>query len=136
MNALTQLYSVDEIRTDRGTIKCDDQIASQLIVRSSDDAQFICYNPGNVLEGLYSLSDLLKCTKCFLTGIRYTIIGTAGDSAVRTQRYKHDFTTKVTLDNSFNIIPSKGALFLPYQLDVLLDTKNKFPKVTAIQFIA
>jgi hypothetical protein len=25
---------------------------------------------------------------------------------------------------------------LPYQLDVLLDTKNKFPKVTAIQFIA
>ena len=136
MNALTQLYSVDEIQTDRGTIKCDDQIASQLIVRSSDDAQFICYNPGNVLDGLYSLSDLLKCTKCMLKGIRYTIIGTAGDSAVRTQRYKHDFTTKVVIDNSFNIIPSKGALFLPYQLDVLLDTKNKFPKVTAIQFIA
>ena len=136
MNALTQLYSVDEIQTDRGTIKCDDQIASQLIVRSSDDAQFICYNPGNVLDGLYSLSDLLKCTKCKLKGIRYTIIGTAGDSAVRTQRYKHDFTTKVAIDNSFNIIPSKGALFLPYQLDVLLDTKNKFPKVTAIQFIA
>jgi hypothetical protein len=136
MNALTQLYSVDEIQTDRGTIKCDDQIASQLIVRSSDDAQFICYNPGNVLDGLYSLSDLLKCTKCMLKGIRYTIIGTAGDSAVRTQRYKHDFTTKVAIDNSFNIIPSKGALFLPYQLDVLLDTKNKFPKVTAIQFIA
>jgi hypothetical protein len=136
MNALTQLYSVDEIQTDRGTIKCDDQIASQLIVRSSDDAQFICYNPGNVLDGLYSLSDLLKCTKCLLKGIRYTIIGTAGDSAVRTQRYKHDFTTKVAIDNSFNIIPSKGALFLPYQLDVLLDTKNKFPKVTAIQFIA
>jgi hypothetical protein len=136
MNALTQLYSVDEIQTDRGTIKCDDQIASQLIVRSSDDAQFICYNPGNVLDGLYSLSDLLKCTKCLLKGIRYTIIGTAGDSAVRTQRYKHDFTTKVVLDNSFNIIPSKGVLFLPYQLDVLLDTKNKFPKVTAIQFIA
>jgi hypothetical protein len=136
MNALTQLYSVDEIQTDRGTIKCDDQIASQLIVRSSDDAQFICYNPGNVLDGLYSLSDLLKCTKCMLKGIRYTIIGTAGDSAVRTQRYKHDFTTRVALDNSFNIIPSKGALFLPYQLDVLLDTKDKFPKVTAIQFIA
>jgi hypothetical protein len=136
MNALTQLYSVDEIQTDRGTIKCDDQIASQLIVRSSDDAQFICYNPGNVLDGLYSLSDLLKCTKCMLKGIRYTIIGTAGDSAVRTQRYKHDFTTRVAIDNSFNIIPSKGALFLPYQLDVLLDTKNKFPKVTAIQFIA
>ena len=136
MNALTQLYSVDEIQTDRGTIKCNDKIASQLIVRSSDDAQFICYNPANVLEGLYSLSDLLKCTKCFLTGIRYTIIGTAGDSAVRTQRYKHDFTTKVMLDNSFNMTPTKGALFLPYQLDVLLDTKNKFPKVTAIQFIA
>lgn len=136
MNALTQLYSVDEIQTDRGTIKCDDRIASQLIVRSSDDAQFICYNPSNVLDGLYSLSDLLKCKSCRLTGIRYTIIGTSDDSAVRTQRYKHDFTTKVMLDNSFNITPTKGALFLPYQLDVLLDTKNKFPKVTAIQFIA
>jgi hypothetical protein len=136
MNALTQLYSVDEIRTDKGAIKCDDRIACQLIVRSSDDAQLICYNPGNVLDGLYSLSDLLKCTRCFLTGIRYTIIGTAGDSAVRTQRYKHDFTTKVLMDNEFNIQPFKGALFLPYQLDVLLDTKNKFPKVTAIQFIA
>jgi len=136
MNALTQLYSVDEIQTDRGTIKCDDRIASQLIVRSSDDAQFICYNPSNVLDGLYSLSDLLKCKSCRLTGIRYTIIGTADDSAVRTQRYKHDFTTKVMLDDSLNITPMSGALFLPYQLDVLLDTKNKFPKVTAIQFIA
>lgn len=136
MNALTQLYSVDEIQTDRGTIKCDDRIASQLIVRSSDDAQFICYNPSNVLDGLYSLSDLLKCKSCRLTGIRYTIIGTSDDSAVRTQRYKHDFTTKVMLDDSLNITPTKGALFLPYQLDVLLDTKNKFPKVTAIQFIA
>lgn len=136
MNALTQLYSVDEIKTDKGTIKCDESVACQLIVRSSDDAQFICYNPSNVLDGLYSLSDLLKCTRCFLTGIRYTIIGTADDSAVRTQRYKHDFTTKVLMDNEFNIQPYKGALFLPYQLDVLLDTKNKFPKVTAIQFIA
>lgn len=136
MNALTQLYSVDEIQTDRGTIKCDDKIASQLIVRSSDDAQFICYNPSNVLDGLYSLSDLLKCKSCRLTSIRYTIIGTSDDSAVRTQRYKHDFTTKVMLDNDLNITPTKGALFLPYQLDVLLDTKNKFPKVTAIQFIA
>lgn len=136
MNALTQLYSVDEIITSRGTIKCDDRIACQLIVRSSDDAQFIAYNPGNVLDGLYSLSDLLKCNACLLKGIRYTIIGTSGDSAVRTQRYKHDFTTHVTLDNGLNITPSKGALFLPYQLDVLLDTKNKFPKVTAIQFIA
>ena len=136
MNALTQLYSVDEIQTDRGTIMCDDRIASQLIVRSSDDAQFICYNPSNVLDGLYSLSDLLKCKSCRLTGIRYTIIGTSDDSAVRTQRYKHDFTTKVMLDNNLNITPTKGALFLPYQLDVLLDTKNKFPKVTAIQFIA
>ena len=136
MNALTQLYSVDEIRTDKGTIRCHETVACQLIVRSSDDAQLICYDPSNVLNGLYSLSDLLKCKRCLLKGIRYTIIGTAGDSAVRTQRYKHDFTTKVLMDNQFNIQPYKGALFLPYQLDVLLDTKNKFPKVTAIQFIA
>jgi len=61
MNALTQLYSVDEIRTDKGTIRCHETVACQLIVRSSDDAQLICYNPSNVLDGLYSLSDLLKC---------------------------------------------------------------------------
>jgi hypothetical protein len=136
MNALTQLYSVDEIRTDKGTIRCHETVACQLIVRSSDDAQLICYNPSNVLDGLYSLSDLLKCKSCLLKGIRYTIIGTADDRAVLTQRYKHDFTTPVELDNSLNMTPKKGALFLPYQLDVLLDTKNKFPKVTAIQFIA
>ena len=136
MNALTQLYSVDEIGTDKGTIKCDDTIAATLIVRSSHDAQIVCYNPGNVLDGLYSLSDLLKCKSCQMKSIRYTIIGCCGDSAVRTQRYKHDFTTKVLIDNDLNLKPTKGALFIPYQLDVLLDTKDKFPRVTAIQFIA
>ena len=136
MNAITQLYSVDEFKTDHGTVKCDDKVACQLIVRSSNDAQLICYNPGNVLDGLFSLSDLVRVTKSKLLSIRYTIIGTADSSAVMTQRYKHDFTTPVLIDNNLNITPTKGALFLPYQLDVLLDTKDRFPKVTAIQFIA
>ena len=136
MNALTQLYSVDLIKTDHGTLNFEDRHAAQLIVRSSDDAQILVINPANVLDGLIPLSQLLKgATKTRLRSIQYTIIGTADGTRVHTQRYKHDFTTDVALDDSLNLIPSRGALFIPYQLDVLLDTR-KFPKVTAIQFIA
>lgn len=136
MNALTQLYNVDVIRTDHGNINFDDAYSAILLVRSSSDAQIVVTNPANVLDGLIPLSELLGgATKTSLRSIQYTIIGTADGSKVHTQRYKHDFTTNVKLDNSLNMIPTKGALFIPYQLDVLLDTR-KFPKVTAIQFIA
>lgn len=136
MNALTQLYNVDVIRTDHGNINFDDAYSAILLVRSSSDAQIVVTNPANVLDGLIPLSELLGgATKTSLRSIQYTIIGTADGSKVHTQRYKHDFTTNVKLDNSLNLIPTKGALFIPYQLDVLLDTR-KFPKVTAIQFIA
>ena len=128
MNCLTQLYNVDSLVTDKGTINLDDQIAGQLFVRASDDAQILVYRPDNVL--------VLKCAQCVLQRIHYTILGTADGKQIYTQKYKHDFTTKVLLDGDFNIAPTKGALFIPYQLDVLLDTNKKFPKVTAIQFIA
>lgn len=136
MNALTQLYSVDLIKTSHGNINFDDAYSAILLVRSSFDAQIVVTNPANVLEGLSSLEELIPGTlRTSLLSIQYTIIGTADGSRVHTQRYKHDFTTNVKLDNSLNLIPTKGALFIPYQLDVLLDTR-KFPKVTAIQFIA
>jgi hypothetical protein len=136
MNCLTQLYNVDAITTDKGNLKFDDKLACQLVVRSSDDGQLLVFRPDNVLDGLCTLRDCLKVGQCVLQSIQYTILGTPDGSQIRTQRYKHDFTTKVLLDGDFNIVPTKGALFIPYQLDVLLDTKNKFPKVTAIQFIA
>lgn len=135
MNCLTQLYSVDVIKTDHGNLNFDDAHAAQLIVRNSNDAQILVTNPANVLDGLLPLSELLRTTKTRLRSIQYTIIGTPDGSKVHTQRYKHDFTTDVTLDNELNLRTSRGALFIPYQLDVLLDT-NRFPKVTAIQFIA
>lgn len=136
MNALTQLYSVDLIKTDHGNINFEDDYAAQLFVRSSIDAQIVVINPANVLDGILPLSHLLKgTTKTRLRSIQYTIIGTADGSKVHTQRYKHDFTTDVLLDNELNLRATRGALFIPYQLDVLLDTR-KFPKVTAIQFIA
>ena len=136
MNALTQLYSVDLIKTDHGNINFEDAYAAQLFVRSSIDAQIVVINPANVLDGILTLSHLLKgATKTRLRSIQYTIIGTADGSRVHTQRYKHDFTTDVLLDNELNLRATRGALFIPYQLDVLLDTR-KFPKVTAIQFIA
>jgi hypothetical protein len=127
---------VDSLVTDKGTLTLDDQLAGQLFIRSSDDAQILVYRPDNVLDGLLSLRECLKASQCVLQRIHYTILGTADGKQVHTQKYKHDFTTKVLLDNEFNIVPTKGALFIPYQLDVLLDTTKKFPKVTAIQFIA
>ena len=136
MHCLPQLYNVDSLVTDKGTINLDDRIAGQLSVRASDDAQILVYRPDNVLDGLLSLRDVLKCAQCVLQRIHYTILGTADGKQIYTQKYKHDFTTKVLLDGDFNIVPTKGALFIPYQLDVLLDTNKKFPKVTAIQFIA
>jgi len=136
MNCLTQLYNVDSLVTDKGTITLDDQIAGQMFIRSSDDAQILVYRPDNVLDGLLSLRDVLKVPNCVLQRIHYTILGTADGQRIHTQKYKHDFTTKVMLDSEFNIVPTKGALFIPYQLDVLLETNKKFPKVTAIQFIA
>ena len=136
MNCLTQLYNVDTLVTDKGTVHFDDKFAAQLFVRASDDAQIVAYRPDNVLDGILTLREVLGHPQCILKTIHYTILGTPDGSQIRTQKYKHDFTTKVLIDNDFNIIPTKGALFIPYQLDVLLDTKNKFPKVTAIQFIA
>ena len=136
MNALTQLYSVDLIRTSAGTVNFEDRWAAQLFPRSAHDAQIVVTNPADALEGLASLDELLPGTRrTKLLSIQYTIIGTADGSKVHTQRYKHEFTTPVSLDLNLNILAERGALFIPYQLDVLLDT-HRFPKVTAIQFIA
>lgn len=135
MNCLTQLYNVDVLRTDHGNLNFDERHAAQLIIRSSNDAQILVTNPANVLDGLLPLSELLKTSRTKLRSIQYTIIGTPDGSKVHTQRYKHDFTGDVLVDDALNLRAVRGALFIPYQLDVLLDT-NRFPKVTAIQFIA
>ena len=57
MNCLTQLYNVDSLVTDKGTINLDDRIAGQLFIRASDDAQILVYRPDNVLDGLLTLRE-------------------------------------------------------------------------------
>jgi len=71
--------------------------------------------------------------------IEYTLVGSPSEGKVGVQRYKHTFKTRVTVSegeaDDVVITAKNGALFIPYQLDVLLDTQE-FGKVQGVQFIA
>ena len=136
MNFLTQLYGVDKLVTDNGTILFDEKLAAQMFIGSNFEATIVVYNPADVLCGTFNLQQILKVTKTALREIVYTLVGSYDGEKILVQRYKHKFTSEVTLTNVFNLVPSKGSLFIPYQLDVLLSTNDKFPRVTAVQFIA
>ena len=134
MNSLTHLYSVEElVLSDGSKIRFDDVLAAQLIVHSSQVGQLIVTTPSNVLDGPVNLIDVIDKRSAKLKEIRYAIIGTADMKHVRTQRYHHEFKAPTQIE--WFITTSAKSLFVPYQLDVLLDTKE-FPKVTAIQFIS
>lgn len=136
MNSLTHLYSVEElVLSDGSKIRFDDVLAAQLIVHSSQVGQLIVTTPSNVLDGPVNLIDVIDKRSAKLKEIRYAIIGTADMKHVRTQRYHHEFKAPTQIDEEWFITTSAKSLFVPYQLDVLLDTKE-FPKVTAIQFIS
>jgi hypothetical protein len=136
MNSLTHLYSVEElVLSDGSKIRFDDVLAAQLIVHSSQVGQLIVTTPANVLDGPVNLIDVINKRSAKLKEIRYAIIGTADMKHVRTQRYHHEFKAATQIDEEWFITTSAKSLFVPYQLDVLLDTKE-FPKVTAIQFIS
>jgi len=136
MNFLTQLYGVDKLVTDAGTIEFNEKIAGQMYPTSAFGATIVAYNPANVLDGPLFLKEVLGVPKTALREIVYTLVGSYDGEKILVQRYKHKFTSEVTLTNVFNLVPSKGSLFIPYQLDVLLSTNDKFPRVTAVQFIA
>ena len=133
MKALTQFYSVDKVvmrQSGRGkTVRFDD-LACQMLVHGPVQASFVVTNPARALDGVmqWEWPGLLR-------SIEYTIIGSPDGERVGVQRYKHQFTTEVTVDKLGVVTARQGALFIPYQIDVLLDTKE-FGRVQSIQFIA
>jgi hypothetical protein len=135
MKALTQFYSVDVLTVDGRKIRFDGQepIACQMIPLDSQRCQFIATNSERALDGILDFASVYQ--PGFLKYIEYTIIGSPDGVAVGVQRYSHKFTTPVRLSASGIATAENGALFLPYQMDVLLDTR-KFGKVQGIQFIA
>jgi hypothetical protein len=137
MKALTQFYSVDvlvvggkRIRFDEPT---DPNLACQMIPLSPTQCQFIVTNADRALDGILDLGTVIPTGN--LSHIEYTIIGCPDGKAIGHQRYEHKFTTPVRVSASGVVTAEKGALFLPYQMDVLLDSK-KFGTVQGIQFIA
>lgn len=137
MKALTQFYSVDvlviggrRIRFDEDT---DPNLACQMIPLSPTQCQLIVTNADRALDGILDISQAIPVGN--LSHIEYTIIGCPDGKSIGHQRYEHKFTTPVRVSASGFVTAEKGALFLPYQMDVLLDSK-KFGKVQGIQFIA
>lgn len=137
MKALTQFYSVDVLVIGGKRIRFDEEtdpnLACQMIPLSPTQCQLLITNADRALDGLLDSSSVLPVGN--LTHIEYTIIGCPDGKAVGHQRYEHKFTTPVRVSASGVVTAEKGALFLPYQMDVLLDSK-KFGKVQGIQFIA
>jgi len=136
MKALTQFYSVDKLVIGgsgrRGaTVDFDDGLACQMQVMSPRLCQFVVTNPSRALDG-----PLKWQWPGELKSIEYTIIGSPDGQRVGFQRYKHEFTTRVRVDSDGICEAMTGALFIPYQLDVLLDSKGAFGRVQSIQFIA
>lgn len=137
MKALTQFYSVDVLTIGQKRIRFDEptdpNLACQMIPLSPSQCQLLITNADRALDGLIDLATVLPTG--YLNYIEYTIIGTPNGQQVGHQRYSHKFTTKVKVSASGVVTAERGALFLPYQMDVLLDSKQ-FDKVQGIQFIA
>lgn len=136
MNSLTHMYSVEElVLSDGSKILFDDGLAAQMIVINHKCGQLIVTTPSNVLDGPVSLSEVVGKKWVQLREIRYAIIGTADMKRVHYKKYHHVFKAETVMHKDWRITTEAKALFVPYQLDVLLDTKE-FPKVTAVQFIS
>ena len=137
MNALRQFYNVDRIVTDKWDAKFTGTTACQMIVLGADSAQMLLTDSTNAINGPLQWADITpgswKSAK--VERIEYTIVGSPDGARVGTQRYYHDFTSPPHIDLQGVVKATKGALFIPYQMDVLLDT-TKFGKVSGIQFIA
>lgn len=136
MNALTQMYSVNSLVLSGRRVSFDEELACQFFVLDKNRCQFVVTTPAMVLDGPKTLRQVVGKGHARLDRIEYTIIGTADGQRIHTQPYFHDFSADVDVDDSFVAECRVKALFIPYQLDVVLDTKNRFPKVTAVQFIA
>lgn len=138
MKALRQFYNVDRLVTDKFDVRFTGDAACQMLVQGADSCQLVLTDSTNAIAGPLRWHDVTSPNwqSAAVHRIEYTIIGSPDGERVGAQRYFHDFTTYVTLlSKTGEIRANKGALFIPYQMDVLLDT-TKFGKVTGIQFIA
>jgi hypothetical protein len=137
MKALTQFYSVDVLVIGQKRIRFDEptdpNLGCQMIPLSPTQCQLLITNADRALDGILDFATVVPVGD--LKHIEYTIIGSPDGAHIGHQRYEHKFTTKVRVSASGTITAERGALFLPYQMDVLLDSKA-FGKVQGIQFIA
>ena len=143
---MNQTYLLRKLVTNQGAIDLDELgLQAQLIPQNKEWCLILTTDPTNALEGAIDLLDHVRIGSAKVSEIRYTLSGTGHDSETIYEEFKHTFTTPVHLQRSgpktewpalAELVTEGNALFIPYQLDVLLGTKNKFPKVTAVQFIA
>jgi hypothetical protein len=132
MTALTQFYQIDKIVTDKWTVVFDEiEAACQMVVLSEHTAMMCMTNPSRALDGSLTWA----WPEAHIQSIEYTLYGSPDGQRIGMQRYQHKFTTDVVISRGGTMMAKQGALFIPYQLDVILDSKA-FGKAQGIQFIA
>lgn len=130
---ISQIYSVQKLTIGRTKYVFGDDVECQFFATGTHSAHFLLTNPQRALDGILEFAQFIKPGA--VKHIEYTIIASVDGEVVKQQRYEHPFTTLVRMDVHGTMIATKGALFLPYQLNVLLDSK-KFGRAQSIQFIA
>lgn len=140
MKALVQFYSINKLVIDGQEVVFNmpgtPNLACQMLPLSHQVALLLLTNADRAMDGLMAWDG--HCPSGNLSRVEYSIVGTPDGRRVGMQHYHHDFTTPVEVEASdigATITATRGALFIPYQLDVLLDTKV-FGKVQSVQFIA
>lgn len=130
---ISQIYSVQKLTIGRTKYVFGEDVECQFFPTGVHSAHLLLTNPQRALDGILSFYQHIKPGA--LKHIEYTIIGSVNGETVKQQRYEHRFTTPVRIHNDGTMTASKGALFVPYQLNVLLDS-TKFGRAQSIQFIA
>lgn len=137
MKALRQFYDISRLVTSQFDLRFAGDAACQMIVQGADGAVLVLTDSTNAIAGELTWHQVTHpgWKEALVQRIEYTIVGSPDGRRVGTQAYYHDFTSPTILTSTGEMFARKGALFIPYQLDVLLDT-TKFGKVSGIQFIA
>lgn len=130
---ISQIYSVQKLTIGRTKYVFGDDVECQFFPTGTLSAHFLLTNPQRALDGILEFAKFIKPGS--VNHIEYTIIGSVDGQTVKQQRYEHRFTTPVRMDVHGSMIANKGALFIPYQLNVILDS-TKFGRAQSIQFIA
>lgn len=132
MSSLVQIFHVNAIVVGTTRHEFDGDLSCQFFPHGPLAAHFVLTPLFDILDGEIAWDD--HCEIGAVKEIEYTIIAVCGTKVLR-QQYRHEFTTPVKIDGDGFMSALRGALFIPYQLDVLVDS-NQFPKVTSVQFIA